>query len=356
MIPAFANGSIACTPGNFFRLLYADSTLNNLYGRGNSIHYETAADRLGFLSTAKAFGLESPLGETTCDGGYFVYIARQEWAEMLGQADRSQDILPGNFAANADWRRVTAFADQWHAGNPLRNKLANGLWFEIDVCGPPSDVPVPSIFFGVKNVSVNESIAAIQQGLAALNIDLPAAQRDLLITCLRTIGPLSASFQIGLMLARPASPLRLCAFKVGLPDIMDILRKLGITALEDYHDFLQEFLHLGLECSAIDIDIGASFGTKAGIEVKFSSAATVREQQQNQGWPAFLDRLVNKGCCLPPKSLAVLNWIGGHRYDPAPYDLGVPQKAILRTISHIKLDFQPGFPLRAKAYLNYVVS
>ncbi len=266
MIPTADNGSTACTPGNFFRMLCADLTLNNLYGGENIIHYETAADGLSFLSTATTFGLESPLGETTCDGGYFVYINRQEWAELHEQAHQSQDILTGNFAADPVWRRIIAFADQWHAGNPLCNMLTEGLWFEIDVSGPPSAVPVPSIFFGVKNNSADGSISAILQGLAALNIELASRQRDLLITYLRTIGPLSASFQIGLMLARPTSPLRLCAFKVGLPDVMDNLRKLGITALEDYPDFQQEFSRLGLQCSAIDIDIGASLAPKQALK------------------------------------------------------------------------------------------
>ncbi len=342
----------AIMPGDIFRRLRADTTLHNLYGQENSVHYEAVADTLNFLATACTFGLESPIGENASDGGYSLYIKRQEWAKLLEQAQQSLDILPEKFAANPVWQRIMAFADQWYAGDSLCSSLSGGLWFEVDVFGPPSILPIPSIFFGVKNNTVDESTMAIMNGLAALNVDLPSTQRDLLITYLRRIGPLCSSFQVGLMLARPAAPLRLCAFNVKLPDVLTGLKDLGITTLEDYPDFRQEFLHLAPYFSAVDLDIGDVFGAKVGLEFKFSSVSTIREQRENQHGPAFLKWLVNKGWCLPEKSQAVLSWIGGYNFHPNPEDFWSPRKTIFRTISHIKLDFQPGRPPRAKAYLE----
>jgi hypothetical protein len=105
--------------------------------------------------------------------------------------------------------------------------------------------------------------------------------------------------------------------------------------------------------SAVDFDIGDEFGVKVGIELKFSSVSTIREQQQNR--PDYLEWLVQKGWCFPQRNQAVLNWIGGNKYHPDPDDFWSPRKTIFRTINHIKLDFQPGKQPRAKAYLEYTV-
>lgn len=354
-MPTISNDSTTCVPGDFFRGLHADATLHNLYGRENSLQYETVAATLNFLTTARTFGLESPIGENVNEGGYSVYIKRQEWAELLKQSQQSLEVLPENFAVNPVWQRIMAFADQWYAGACPCNSLSDGLWFELDVSGPPPVLPIPSIFFGVKNNTVDESITAIMNGLSALNLDLSSIQKDLLVTYLRTMGPLSSSFQVGLMLARPAAPLRLCAFYAKLPDVLTGLKDLGITTLEAYPDFRQEFLHLAPRFSGVDLDIGDAFGAKVGLEFKFTSVTTLREQRESQPGQAFLQWLVNKGWCLPEKSQAVLNWIGGYKYHPNPEDFWSPRKTIFRTISHIKLDFQPGRPPRAKAYLEYNV-
>jgi hypothetical protein len=79
-------------PGDYFRGLHADATLHNLYGQENSVHYETVADALNFLATARTYGLESPLGENVNEGGYFVCIKRQEWAELLKYAQQSPEV------------------------------------------------------------------------------------------------------------------------------------------------------------------------------------------------------------------------------------------------------------------------
>lgn len=354
-MPTGDNDSVTYMPGDFFRGLHADETLHSLYGQENIAHYETVADTLNFLATARTFGLESPIGENGNDGGYFIYIKRREWAELRKQSLQSLEVLPEKFAANPVWQRIMAFADQWYTGVSLCNSLSDGLWFEVDVAGPPPALPIPSIFFGVKNNTVDESITAIMNGLAALNLDLSPTQKDLLIAYLLRIGPLSSSFQIGLMLARPASPLRLCTFGAKLPDVLTGLKDLGITTLEEYPDFLQEFLHLEPLFAAVDLDIDNVFGAKVGLEFKFSSLATIREQRENQHGLAFLQWLVTKGWCLPEKCQAVLSWIGGYKYHPNPDDFWSPRKTIFRTISHIKLDFLPGRPPRAKAYLEYTV-
>ncbi|MGI5921631.1 MAG: hypothetical protein ACOX6I_07830 [Syntrophomonadaceae bacterium] len=96
--------------------------------------------------------------------------------QVVKQSQHSLNILPKNFRANPIWRNIMAFADQWFAGESLCNSLTKGLWFEFDVSGPPPILPIPSIFFGVKNNSVDNSIMAIMNGLTAFNYDLPSIQ------------------------------------------------------------------------------------------------------------------------------------------------------------------------------------
>ncbi len=349
-----SDGTAAYTPGYFFRGLRADATLEGLYGCENISHYETVADRLGFLSPARTVILESPIGDDAAEGGYSLMLTCQDWLKLINKSSRPQDILPEDFAAVPEWRQTIAFVEQWHAGNQC-GRLMDGLWLEVDMSGPPPAVPVPSVFFGIRHSTEEEYMKVITNGLAAFELEMPPAQKELVRTYFRTIGPLCQGVVVGFMIARPGAPLRLCTWGANLPDVVAGLRQLGITTLEN-HSAWRDFPNLGLHCMHVNIDIGAVYGAKVGIELKFLAAATVREQQQTRHWPDFIGRLVDKGWCLPQRGRAVLNWPDGHSYHPDPYDFSSPRYKILRTINHVKLDFQPGQPPRAKVYFMYTAA
>ena len=97
-------------------------------------------------------------------------------------------------------------------------------------------------------------------------------------------------------------------------------------------------------------------GSRVGIELSFDSKVFQKETR----WNRLLDYLVKKGLCLSEKRDALLKYPGSEK----EFNSGImePLKAvsgnlntifsstIVRYISHIKIVYQPGEALEAKAY------
>ena len=335
------------TPGVFFRELRADSTLQALFGAENIVHYQTVADSLHFLGSARLFMLESPLGDSGNEGGYSLCVTRRDWSEAAGF------VLPEAFATEPRWRQIATFFDRWYAGAICAEPI-DGLCLEVDVAGTPPPVPVPSLFFGVELETADETINTIGKGMQIFEQKISQTQRQLLQALLQNVGPACKGLFVGLMLSRPAAPLRLCTCGADLPAVLTAIKKIGINTLDGHPDW-QEFLQRGLYCSHVDIDIGDTCGAKVGIEVKFLSAMTVHQQRKTTHWPDFMEWLVDKGWCMRQKSQAALNWTGGRRYCPDLFDFTGPAPVILRSLNHVKLDFLPNRPPQAKVYLRYEI-
>ena len=335
------------TPGVFFRELRADSTLQALFGAENIVHYQTVADSLHFLGSARLFMLESPLGDKGNEGGYSLCVTRRDWSETVGL------VLPEAFATEPRWRQIATFFDRWYAGGICAEAI-DGLCLEVDVAGTPPPVPVPSLFFGVTLETADETINTIGKGMQIFEQKISQTQRQLLQALLQNVGPACKGLFVGLMLSRPAAPLRLCTCGADLPAVLTAIKKIGINTLDGHPDW-QEFLQRGLYCSHVDIDIGDTCGAKVGIEVKFLSAMTVHQQRKTTHWPDFMEWLVDKGWCMRQKSQAALNWTGGRRYCPDLFDFTGPAPVILRSLNHVKLDCLPNRPPQAKVYLRYEI-
>lgn len=346
-----SNNSIIYTPGYLFRDLQADATLKNLFGE-HCTHYQTVADSCSFFSGIKIFGLESSLGTEDSEGGYYFPITCEQLAHLTEQIQDKKSTFGENIANDPVWQQVISFSNKWAKDELLKSELHHRLWFEMDVCGLPPKLPVPNIFF--RTPGDDNSVKAVLDGLKAFSFNLPVMQQELLVKALRALAPTCSFLEIGLLLARPHSPIRLNAFHLALPDILKTLQLLEINTLEDNPDFLQELYSWGPYVRAVNLDIDTSnFGAKVGINFSDPVAVTIRQQQQSEFWPNFLEWLVNKGLCLSHKKQAVLNWSGGHKHCPEPYNFTVESKAILRTFNHVKLDFRLNQAPRAKVYLVY---
>ena len=82
-------------------------------------------------------------------------------------------------------------------------------------------------------------------------------------------------------------------------------------------------------------------------------------------WAALLDLLTADGACTPGQRAGLLAWPGvndpGNSATPWPGDLMLASllqppdrfSAIVRQLSHVKVSYQPGRPLEAKAYLGW---
>jgi hypothetical protein len=103
----------------------------------------------------------------------------------------------------------------------------------------------------------------------------------------------------------------------------------------------------------LSFDIGPdSYGQSIGIECSY-----VKQPNREPRWKALLDRLVERGLCLPEQRDALLAWPGAETARQAgegwPVDeQGRPVEGFcVRGLSHIKLSLAPGRAPRAKTYL-----
>ena len=110
----------------------------------------------------------------------------------------------------------------------------------------------------------------------------------------------------------------------------------------------------------IHIDFVKSLGKKIGIECSYYP----HEHYLEKRWSDFLNYLTEKELCIPEKRSSLIRFTGieteNNVNDFSP-ELLVPttkipddtySNAIVRYISHVKIVYQPGHPLEAKAYLG----
>ncbi|MCE5285665.1 MAG: hypothetical protein LLG02_07445 [Pelosinus sp.] len=310
------------------------------------------AEQLNFLTFARKFGLETPLGPKIKCGDFFVYMTRSKW--LLTK----KFLLPPVFAAHPSWQRIQRFAHWWSDKQGLAGYLQDGIWLEFDVHPNLPTVSVPSLFFGILTEGKRGSdiINAVDDALNALGAILPTTQANLLKNILLQLLPECKFFQIGIMLGRQAAPIRLCTFGMEPKKIPEILQQIGISTLSDLpNDLWQKIFCFSNNISSFDIDIGMVLGKKVGLEMKPAVPASVRNQHADMKFREYLSLLKNNNLCSPDKGAAVLNWLGATNFIAELHDHRIGEIPVFRTISHIKIDFEQFQSPRAKAYLEYNV-
>lgn len=105
-------------------------------------------------------------------------------------------------------------------------------------------------------------------------------------------------------------------------------------------------------CSLL-FDIGETINPRFGIEFY---ALDTSYKEKKKSTRIFLDFLESENLTNRAKNNAILSWIGGSReesyslYGENPFSYSYHD--FIRGVNHIKLVYQPGLPLEAKAYLS----
>ena len=148
------------------------------------------------------------------------------------------------------------------------------------------------------------------------------------------------------------------------------MRTLGIeTSCDDtgvavYDSDRGLLAHLRYSQTALHLDVGSEVYPRIGLECYLGAP-------DGSDWSptatAFLDSLAGAGLCVPSKREGLLAWPGEQRVpaDSVAPPPGVAERARLlsraaftmyrREMNHIKLNFRPGGPLEAKAYVGVVL-
>lgn len=258
-------------------------------------------------------------------------------------------------------RSLLKFLNAWNSETGNLESLFPWVWLEHDLSGQKNrDTFIPSVFFGTTGVKMDDS--SISRGLSLLGLsDLYIAA---LMDKLESIKEYTGSLQIGVMLPRKGSPVRLCVFRTNRKEIYNLARerfhpvlyRLGLPT----PNFLDDTSWKGIMTyaegiSSIDIDIPAGTDNVTGIEFSLSGNQSPLHQKNHAVWNDFLSLLARYGWCRREKVKAVLEWPGGSRVIQDDTDL-LSGTLILRSISHIKVVFKDNTTPKVKAYLHFAIA
>lgn len=329
---------------------------------------EVACSLPGAISSF--FGFECRLGERVPRADFLACIKVADGGREILAGQHPTTDLPETLFNDVVWQRVRLFSRHWANQESILYKQADNIWVEFDIDGPPSNIPVPSLFFGPKRIQ-SRSASSPQSTIVAhphqwitrtalplvLGNFLPQAAEQKLFECFDALPVDAEVFQIGVMLARKSEVVRLCVRNIAPVQIPAYLARLGWSGQEGRLRTLMTELSSGVGSINLNFDVSDRILPKIGLECYFDIPANpwVKLQQ-------FLDHLVGTGLCLPEKRDALFAYIGQscesnhelwptHLRHASRFLNGKFLSAFFRTLHHIKIVYQPDSVLEAKAYL-----
>jgi hypothetical protein len=260
------------------------------------------------------------------------------------------------------WERVQGFCARWaDAGDPLHAGVSD-MWLEFDMDGldmdiSPPPIPIPGIFFGTAP-DVADQAGVIAMAVSALrgrpdNTPLPPG----VSRCLEALPRGATIQQIGMMFSRQTDDLRLCAVGLASADVPGFLARAGWEGPMDELRALIARMTRSVENLVIDLDVGDTVRPKLGLE------GYIDRDPTKARWEELFRDLTERGECTPEKQSGVLAWLGysTQRSLPERWPINLLSakapapdyvSGFVRHLNHVKMAYQPGRPLEAKAYLS----
>jgi len=269
---------------------------------------------------------------------------RQRLAEAL-----AEPALQAASALSAGWRRALSFVRAWaDSASPL-NRAVAAVWLEFDV-PERGETPVPFLvftldpehFYADGTADPAALGATLQAGLDLLADGLDPRTARGLTQCL---GELPRCGQLLHAAVRPAPEGDFARLVVRLPwrELPSYLERLDWRgSLPELRSHLERLCALTL-IHSINLDVGAHIGPRVGIE--FHHPTSPRNDRR---WRAVFDGLEASQACTAEKRELLAEWVssGKERVREAG-SIRVRRELLVKAI------YEPGAPLRAKAYLPF---
>ncbi|MBN1860980.1 MAG: hypothetical protein JW840_05925 [Candidatus Thermoplasmatota archaeon] len=302
--------------------------------------------------------------------------SRADWAFAISGMGDDREVftnlmengnLPKQYFQQQEWKHIADFAKAWIDPKSLLYHKIQCFWFEFDM---PDQLPVtliPSVFFGPEKTTGRGDADEVSQFLSIINTTVSVLKgkrlshslERQLAACIRQL-PTNASIQfIGVMFSRSTNGIRLYVKRLLPKQIVPYLTSLGWSDTNGRLSSLIDELSDRADRFVIGFDVvEEGIIPKIGIECSFISNNFHLETR----WGELLEYLVEKNLCLPEKRDALLRYSGSENTDTFSGGIMRPlvsvsrhldtliSSAIVRYISHIKVVYQPGHPLEAKAY------
>ena len=279
--------------------------------------------------------------------------SQTDWALAISGEGNSRFVLAdllndedftNSFFGTYEWTKIREFAGAWANQNSILYKTVLGAWLEFDMKEPLYSKSVPSVFFNPANVNeYNAGHPAKYEWLtqSALPILLGRPLTNIMICnvnkCIQKM-PVGASlFIVGVMLSRTPSRIRMSIQFQNPNQIVPYLKEIDWCDDDGtFKSLIDDLTSTNVNRFVLDYDVGENIGHEIAIECSFSPNRYYKEKN----WGEFISLLNEKGLITKDKSYALLKFPG------AEYN-----GSLARYITHVKIIYEQGQPLKAKAYL-----
>ncbi|MHC9540773.1 MAG: hypothetical protein AB9903_14810 [Vulcanimicrobiota bacterium] len=269
--------------------------------------------------------------------------------EIIAGKVKGVEIAESLFTSQI-WNRIRSFCEKRFLSEMYYD--IGSMFLEFDLESLRKDILTPGVFLNT-HISAERDLSCqkmnrytwIIEGLECLRgRPLEKEIKDNLVYCLDALPDKESLDYAALMLSRPQNSVR-------------IVVRMPADALKDYLSLIkypgdgQELYDLVTELSQFtnlryNLDISDQVLSRIGIECSLID----RKKAHREKWMKFLNHLVERSACIPEKRDALMEWLG-YIYVALPQDS--EPYYIFRRISHIKVVYEKGKPLLAKAYPDY---
>ncbi|MBE9100254.1 hypothetical protein [Vacuolonema iberomarrocanum] len=272
--------------------------------------------------------------------------------------------LLNHFLLNPAWQACQTFGHAWMTPASALHQSIRNLILEFDLPEQSAEDSIaaisPSPYIMFKSGRTVELPELIEQVLPLFQKSPDPSLATQLNHCLNSIPEGAELANIGIWLARPHQAVRLTIKDIRLEQISAYLENIGWQDPSQTFASFAATLSPLAEAFALAIDIDSTVHPRIGLEC-FATA----QFHDPARWQQFIDHLVQTDLCTPAKRNALLAWSGFTRRSDCPDlwpanltygDLLMGLNAVSlfwRRINHIKVVYQPGQPLSAKAYLAF---
>ena len=282
----------------------------------------------------------------------------------------SFESLPCLSASSCSWKKVYELICKWNDKNSLLYENIENIWLEFDIDNQSSNIPEPSIFFSPHPVALESAEATsnfskyqwiIEEVLeSSIDIKISDNTRESLCKCFDLLPEGGNIFQVGVMLPRLAESkaIRLCIQGIEISEIVNYLNSIGWLDSSGELSIILDRLSFFVDSVAINVSIENGINPKIGIECYID-----KQPSNSPKWSHLFDFMLRMNLCTEDKVASLLEWPGyleeksctqawpENLSKAAMFVYPKLRSAATRSISHIKIVYQPMMPLQAKAYL-----
>ena len=263
--------------------------------------------------------------------------------------------LPRRLRDHSHWEQVRRLCARWEEPASPLSACIRGVWLEFDAVetGGEAAVPLPGVFVKLEPSAPAGPGHGLEDVLAALPGVSPDPVRARAIRrCADQLPPGAYVSYLGSFAPRGTDAVRVCLVGIGEDALPGYLARVGWPgdprALEDILRTVGTAdgrrLHPGPGMLHLDVG-GDAVQPRVGLEYVLERGGQIRGRLHETG---FLDRLVELGLCTAAKRDGLPAW-PGYSFEDFAHELW--PSLVKRRVNHVKLVYEEGRALQAKAYL-----